>query len=181
MPRNHPKITHMSKFSSSSSHFSIALPIFAFICFPNPASFGWSLYDFLGVAKWWHWSPFCTFHESPSLVEIQHCQKILLSLGGKFQSQVSMSFLPIPGITGCPSRQKFSVHINIMIILGFLRTWHVSFASEHNSRFYMLLFLCPYHLLHHRFFLDLQKWAEELDLYHLLYDCLNSAVSTYTL
>ena len=90
MPRNQLKITHMSKFSSSSSHFSIALPIFAFICFPNPASFGWTLYDFLGVAKWWHWSPFCTFHESPSLVEIQHCQQIIITF--------SLGEVPIPGI-----------------------------------------------------------------------------------
>ena len=88
------------------------------------------------------------------------------------------SFLPIPGLTGCRS---LKVHINIFIILGFLSTWHVSFTSELNCRFYMLISLCPYaqpqcslllaktrkgllekpklsyYLLHHR--------AEELDLY----------------
>ena len=60
---------HMFKFSSSSSHFSIASPIFAFICFPNPASIGWTLsVGFSGSRyKWWHWSRFCAFHESSSL------------------------------------------------------------------------------------------------------------------
>ena len=59
----------MFKFSSSSSHFSIASPIFAFICFPNPASIGWTLsVGFSGSRyKWWHWSRFCAFHESSSL------------------------------------------------------------------------------------------------------------------
>ena len=81
-------------------------------------------------------------------------------------------------LTGCRS---LKIHINIFIILGFLSTWHVSFASELNCRFYMLISLCSYaqpqcslllaktrkglpekpklsyYLLHHR--------AEELDLY----------------
>ena len=43
---------HMFKFLSSSSHSSIALPSFAFICFPNPASIGWTLSVWFSGTRW---------------------------------------------------------------------------------------------------------------------------------